>query len=74
MAPVKWSDESNPDWWHLRAQIEQALDWYAEWDRADPELYSPMEDAELIITLGNALGAIAEHHGITTLIYGVGTP
>ena len=67
----KWTNDSNPDWPHIRAQVEQTLDWFMTWDAADQSLgYSPMEDAELIIALGSALTALAEHNGITTHIYG----
>jgi hypothetical protein len=74
MAPVRWSADSNPDWPHIRAQVEHTLDWFTEWDRADQtDGYSPMEDAELIIALGTALTVLAEHNGITSHIYGVET-
>jgi len=66
-----FTNDSNPDWQHIRAQVEQTLDWFVTWDAADQSLgYSPMEDAELIIALGSALTALAEHNGITTHIYG----
>ena len=61
-------NEDNPDWEHIKAQVEDALEFYVEWDTED--LYSPMTDRELIDTLAEALHALAECVGIQTMTYG----
>lgn len=68
MAPQRHRNEHNPDWGHIRGQVESALDWFREWDIAGS--YSPTRDMDLIITLASALEVLAEHNGIDTLIYG----
>jgi hypothetical protein len=60
--------EDNTDWEHIKAQVEDALEFYVKWDIED--LYSPTTDRELIVTLADALDALAECMGIQTITYG----